>query len=321
MTSDRIGQMFREAIELDADGRGQLLATLPVSEREQLEMLLDADSHGEDSGLFESLDQEVDPTEPSSLTNKRIRDYELLEVIGEGGMGTVYRALHSRLKCDVALKVLPLNKVKQADTIAWFEREMSAVGQLRHPNIVQAMDAGEERGLHYLVLEFIDGTNVAAISRSAGQMSVADACEIIRQTALGLSHAHSRGLIHRDIKPSNLLISKQGDVCIADMGLAMLQADSSDLTSAGQIMGTLDYIAPEQMEFSTDGGETFGEPINLTKARYEHIDNFVTPVTFDAEHEANVVRMTITSNHYDSSLHGGDRVGLNEVRFLAADSQ
>ena len=250
MTSDHIGQMFRKAVDLDESGRARLLDALPVSDREQLQRLLEADSHGEDSGLFESLQEQDEPTpEPSSLTNTRIRDYELRQIIGEGGMGTVYRAHHLRLKCDVALKVLPLNRVSRADTIARFEREMAAVGQLKHPNIVQAMDAGEEGGLHYLVLEFIDGTNVATVSKTVGQLSVADACEIIRQTALGLDHAHSRKLIHRDIKPSNLLVSKEGAVSIADLGLATLQQEnSSDLTAAGQIMGTLDYIAPEQIE-------------------------------------------------------------------------
>lgn len=247
--NDNIAELFRKAIQLDSQGQQKVLAALPDDDRQQLAMLLDADLEAEDSGLLESLQERPESPESTSLVNKRIRDYELLEVIGEGGMGTVYRARHLRLKCDVALKILPIEKIRREDTIARFEREMAAVGQLRHPNIVQAMDAGEEQGLHYLVLEFIDGTDVASISKTVGQLKIADACNIIHETALGLQHAHSRGLIHRDIKPSNLLVSNDGEVKVADMGLAMLQqSGGSHLTSAGQIMGTLDYIAPEQID-------------------------------------------------------------------------
>ncbi|HUG71110.1 MAG TPA: protein kinase [Pirellulaceae bacterium] len=202
-----------------------------------------------------------------------VREYRLLSKLGQGGMGTVYKALHTKLDRVVALKVLPADRM-QPDTIERFEREMKAVGKLSHPNIVAAHDAREVDGRHYLVMELVDGIDLSQLVRRNGRLRIADACELIRQTAVGLQHAHERGMVHRDIKPSNLMLARspasksrasdhpdpsqpqKGEftakptVKILDMGLALLDdqhnAERRELTTAGQTMGTLNYMAPEQ---------------------------------------------------------------------------
>jgi hypothetical protein len=135
---------------------------------------------------------------PASL--KAIRDYEILEKLGEGGMGAVYKARHARLKKIVALKVLPLDRT-QPGAVARFEREMEAVGKLEHPHLVRAMDAGEVDGTHFLVMEYVPGVDLSQLVRERGPPPIAEACELIRRAALGLQYAHEQGLVHRDIKP------------------------------------------------------------------------------------------------------------------------
>ncbi|NLY01664.1 MAG: protein kinase, partial [Rhodopirellula sp.] len=131
-------------------------------------------------------------------------DYELLKKLGQGGMGAVYMARHKKLKRIVAVKVLPKERLQNAEAVARFEREMEAVGRLDHPHIIRAMDAREIDGIHFLVMEYVEGLDLAQIVRRCGALSIADACEVIRQAALGLLCSHENGLVHRDIKPSNL---------------------------------------------------------------------------------------------------------------------
>lgn len=178
-----------------------------------------------------------------------LRDYRLFEQIGRGGMGAVHRAEHVRLKRPVAIKLLLTDRLQDDSAIARFNREMEAVGKLDHPNIVRATDAGDHDGTHFLVMELVDGPNLSQIARTVGPLRVADACELVRQAAEGLQHAYEHGLVHRDIKPSNLLLAGNGTVKILDLGLALLRespVEQDELTSSGQIMGTLDYMAPEQ---------------------------------------------------------------------------
>ena len=179
----------------------------------------------------------------------QLREYRLLGKLGEGGMGTVYKALHTRLRRVVALKMLPAERVAHGPSVARFAREIEAVGKLDHPNIVRAFDAGEDDEMHYLVMEFVDGIDLHQLVKQIGPLPVTDACEIVRQAALGLQHAHEHDLVHRDVKPSNLLLSRDGTVKVLDLGLALLQGEPrrrEELTTTGQVMGTLDYIAPEQ---------------------------------------------------------------------------
>lgn len=180
----------------------------------------------------------------------RLGQYEILEKIGRGGMGTVYKAMHTRLKRLVALKLLPGDRTQTPEAVARFQREMEAVGRLDHPHLVRAHDAGEAEGQHYLAMEFVDGINVARLIRQGGRLPVANACEVIRQAALGLQHAHEHGLVHRDVKPSNLMLTEDGQIKVLDLGLARLteevRPDQEDATATGQVFGTGDFIAPEQ---------------------------------------------------------------------------
>ncbi len=193
---------------------------------------------------------------------RHIRDYELQEKIGEGGMGAVYRAMHVNLKRAVAIKVLPKDLTSDDEAISRFRREMEAVGRVVHPNIVLAHDAGEVDNQHFLVMEFVDGMDLSQLVARTGALKVADACELVRQAAVGLQHAHNHGLVHRDIKPSNMMLADTGlpqadgnsaTVKILDLGLALLadpHTDDGELTSTGQLMGTIDYMAPEQCDDS-----------------------------------------------------------------------
>ncbi|HZY88927.1 MAG TPA: serine/threonine-protein kinase [Gemmataceae bacterium] len=180
---------------------------------------------------------------------ERLGQYLLLEKLGQGGMGVVYKALHTHLKKVVAIKVLTPDRALDGHLLARFHREMEAVGKLDSAHIVRATDAAEEKGRHYLVMEFVDGVNLAELARRAGPLGVADACELVRQAAAGLQHAFEHGLVHRDVKPSNLMLSAGGQVKVLDLGLARLQGvnvPGEELTASGQVMGTADYMAPEQ---------------------------------------------------------------------------
>ncbi len=178
-----------------------------------------------------------------------IGPYRLLAKLGAGGMGTVYKAFHTRLERVVALKMLPTDRMRDEQAIARFEREMKAVGKLDHPNIVRATDAGDHDGKHFLVMEYVEGTDLSDLVRQSGPLPIADACEIVRQAAVGLQHAHEHDLVHRDIKPSNLMLNTDSTVKVLDLGLALLPSSGEagrELTDTGQAMGTLDYMAPEQ---------------------------------------------------------------------------
>lgn len=191
---------------------------------------------------------------------RRLRDYRLLREVGKGGMGTVYQALHVHLGKYVALKVLPTGKLQSTDSVKRFKQEMRAVGRLDHLNVVGASDAGAVDGQHFLVMEWVEGADLARITREQGPLTVADACEIVRQAAVGLQHAHENGLVHRDVKPSNLMLACDGTVKVLDLGLAGINDSECEplanevvgerLTSVGQLMGTLDYMAPEQVTAS-----------------------------------------------------------------------
>ncbi|NQT13136.1 MAG: serine/threonine protein kinase, partial [Planctomycetes bacterium] len=181
-------------------------------------------------------------------------EYIVLDRIGAGGMGEVFKARHRTMERVVALKVLPLKAMKSPDAVQRFHREVRAAAKLTHPNIVTAYDAREHEGIHCLVMEYVDGKDLANVLADEGPLPVEQAVDYARQAARGLEYAHEQGVIHRDIKPGNLLVDRKGTVKILDMGLARIGAadTSSDpkggepLTASGQMMGTWDYMAPEQ---------------------------------------------------------------------------
>jgi serine/threonine protein kinase len=181
-------------------------------------------------------------------------EYEILDLIGSGGMGLVFRAVHRRMDRVVALKVLSQETTASLDAVQRFQREVKAGAKLTHPNIVTAYDAGEHDGVHYLVMEYIDGITLARRVRGYGPLPLAEAVDCILQAARGLEHAHGKGVIHRDVKPANLLVTSAGTVKILDLGLARLRqlpsagrtAGSEGLTQVGVTLGTADYMAPEQ---------------------------------------------------------------------------
>jgi hypothetical protein len=189
-----------------------------------------------------------DPT-PDDVAAK-LPAFEILGVLGRGGMGVVFQARQKALDRVVALKVLPPATANAPGFSERFAREAKAMARLAHPNIVAVHDFGETDGLFWLVLEYVDGMNVREAMR-AGRIGAADALTIVPQICDALQYAHDRGVVHRDIKPENVLIGRDGRVKIADFGLAKLaDRDTGDpsLTGASQVMGTLHYMAPEQWE-------------------------------------------------------------------------
>jgi serine/threonine protein kinase len=187
---------------------------------------------------------------PRASQLPKLGEYQLLERLGEGGMGVVYRALHTKLGREVAIKLLSKARLQDAEAVARFEREMRAIGALEHPNVVHAHDAREIDGTRCLVMELLDGLDLDQVLHRCGPLPVADACEVVRQAALGLQCAHEHHLVHRDIKPSNLMLTRAGQVKILDLGLARAElghAGGQELTATGQALGTLDYMAPEQI--------------------------------------------------------------------------
>jgi len=164
-----------------------------------------------------------------------------------------FRPLPGRLDRFVAVKLLPPRIARDPEVIARLQREMRAAGRLQHGSIVTATDAGECQGTHYLVMELVDGLDLARIARALGLLEIGAACALVRQVALGLQYIHAQGVVHRDIKSSNLMLDSQGRVKILDLGLAQIgpwQQGSDDFTTVGQLLGTLDYMAPEQSESS-----------------------------------------------------------------------
>jgi serine/threonine-protein kinase len=188
------------------------------------------------------------PNPAASLIGTRLEHYELVEFVGGGGMGSVYRAIDTRLGRTVAVKVLSRDSSDE-ETIRRFRIEAQSAARLDHPNIARAYYVGEDQGVNFIVFEFIEGINLRDEIQTNGPLDLERALYYTLQIAHALSHSSGRDVIHRDIKPSNVLITAAGQVKLVDMGLARLhQVESSDndLTASGVMLGTFDYISPEQ---------------------------------------------------------------------------
>ncbi|HXP62687.1 MAG TPA: serine/threonine-protein kinase, partial [Dongiaceae bacterium] len=175
----------------------------------------------------------------------RLGDYELLEEIARGGMGVVYRARQLSLDRIVALKVVLHGPFSSPDFVRRFRREAQVVAALRHPNIVAIYEVGEHHGSHFLSLEFVEGRSFAELVRP-GPLPARRAANYLKLIALAMEHAHQRGVLHRDLKPSNILLDVFDQPRVTDFGLAKLVKYDSQLTVAGQVLGSPNYMAPEQ---------------------------------------------------------------------------
>jgi len=184
--------------------------------------------------------------------------YEILEVLGEGGMAFVYKAMDTQLERFVAIKTLKPNYVNQETFVERFRREAKTAANLNHPNIVQIFDWGIEEE-PFFVMEYIEGNTLTSIIAKNRTISLSDVLFIGAQVASGLQAAHQKGLVHRDIKPGNIMITPDGKVKVTDFGIVSLQNEESDITKTGSILGTASYISPEQAQ---------GRPVSIESDLY-----------------------------------------------------
>jgi len=187
--------------------------------------------------------------------------YRVERLLGAGGMGAVYRAYHRKMERTVALKVINPALLTRPAVVERFTREVKAAARLSHPNIVTAFDADQAGGTHFLVMEYVVGTDLGRLVQEGGPVPVDRACDYVRQAALGLQHAFEQGMVHRDLKPHNLMLTPDGRVKILDFGMARFASEAVSeaaseapseavaeacTTGTGMVLGTVDYIAPEQ---------------------------------------------------------------------------
>lgn len=198
-------------------------------------------------GTWESLPQMTSADlHRGDLTGLRLGSLRLGRRLGAGGMGTVFAAVHQTLGRTVAVKFIAPHAGQHPDAVARFRQEIASLGRLQHPHILCALDAGTCQGLDYLVTEYVDGLDLYQHVRNSGPLPVREAAELIGQAAAALAWAHSAGFVHRDVKPSNLIRDVHGNVRLVDFGLVRGRIGTADLTSDGQLLGTVDFLAPEQ---------------------------------------------------------------------------
>jgi len=182
-----------------------------------------------------------------ALYASEVANCRLLERLGQGGMGRVYRAHHNGLDKIVAVKVLHRDLLESAELVERFMREAQSAAKLEHPNVVQILNAGQDSGRHFIVMQFVEGESLAARLRRERQLAPGEAARIARGVASALGAAHALHIVHRDIKPDNVMLTAEGQVKVADFGLARNRLVNSELTQAGRAFGTPPYMSPEQI--------------------------------------------------------------------------
>ena len=185
------------------------------------------------------------------LQGRLLGRYQVVEELGRGGMGVVYRAYQPSLNRHVAIKVLPPQLSLDQQLVGRFQREARAAANLRHPNIVVIYDVGEEKGIHYIVMEYLEGRTLKQLVEEEGPLHPKRAAHIVEQVAAALDYAHQRGFVHRDVKPANIFVGPGDHVTLTDFGIAKAASETQQLTRTGTLMGTPEYMAPEQ----ATGGE------------------------------------------------------------------
>lgn len=181
--------------------------------------------------------------------------YQNLELIGRGGMAEVYKSTHPTLNKPVAIKILPEHLAAEEDFRKRFTREAQIVAKLEHPNIVRLFDSGENNGKHYMVMEYLTGKDLSEFIRANGKLPLSQALPLIQQIASALDYAHTQGLVHRDIKPSNVLLDTTTNgtrAILTDFGIAKIIQSHTAMTKTGGMLGTFDYMAPEQIQESAN---------------------------------------------------------------------
>src|SRR5215208_3694099 len=203
--------------------------------------------------------------------------YRIDAVVGSGGMSTVYRAFDTVLERPVAIKLMHRDIARDSDQLERFRREARAVAQLNHPHIVQIIDAGEEGTTPYIVFEYVEGETLKARIRRLGRLEVEEAVAYAIEIARALNAAHERHIVHRDVKPQNVLIDTEGSARVTDFGIART-LDEDGLTSDGRVLGTTDYVSPEQAL-----GHPVGEQSDLYSLGVVLYEMLVGEVPFKAD--------------------------------------
>ena len=182
------------------------------------------------------------------MIGKQLGNYQIVDELGRGGMAVVYRAFQPSLNRYVAIKVLPPHLGFDKEFVERFQREALASAKLRHPNIVVIHDVGHQQGIYFIVMELLEGRTLKQIIEAEGALSVERATRIVEQVAAALDYAHQQGIVHRDIKPANIFVGKDDHTTLTDFGIAKAASEAQQLTRTGMLMGTPEYMSPEQAE-------------------------------------------------------------------------
>ena len=204
--------------------------------------------------IRDNLDKQLRIQQKQKAKTSKLLHYRLVKKIGQGGMGAVYLAVDTKRNKRVALKILPKKYNTDSQFIKRFEREARAAGELTHPNIVRAFDAGEAKGYHFYVMEYCEGETLDQMIKRYGLLPVEQATEVTLHAARGLQYAHAHGVVHRDVKPANIILASDGTAKILDLGLSK-KIDESQLsfqTLSGAVLGTPQYMSPEQASAERD---------------------------------------------------------------------